>query len=1019
MLAYVPPVLLWALPAPAQDVHYEIYRDSAKFEQVSSAMQSLLIAKFGRRTALDAKGNPVQPPSPSWASTAIPDWPGGVISVLANSLVNNAAGDATAQDTQSETALVLGSGSNLVAGFNDSGSYDPANGQDQFTGWAYTSDGGTSWTDPGRLPGDNDAGDPVLARDTTTGRIYYSTLSFSGGFINVFRSDDDGVIWLDAVNGTPGIFGGDKEWITVDNYAGSGNGNVYMLTRDFGAGNGIYFTRSTDQGATWGPSGGTLIASGAGANVQGAYVVVTPNHDVHAFWYDSNFVPAEIRARRSSDQGATWSTPVTVTTLVSTNTNGNLTLVAGFRSNSFPLAAANPVNGNIYVVYNDPTAVSGGDRGNIFFRQSTDNGATWTAPVMVNDDGTSRAQYFPTIACRPDGTGLAVCWYDNRNHAGDVNLERWGVTASISGSTVTFGPNFRISPQFVPVFGVDPEINPVYMGDYDQMAADDTAYYTTWGDNRDTSISVPSRKNANVRFATFDSDGPGAILDRDSMTIAGGNGNGRIDFNECNELHLTVENNGTTPSTNVSGTLTTSTPGVTILNGTQSYPDLIPGSNGSPAAPFLVSTSPSFSCGTTIELTLTITYNEGSDVLPFSVETGGSNYLITVGSGTIVPGTTNIGNSGDDVTTTISLPFSVTFYSTTYTAVTLSSNGNAQFSGVSTAYSNSCLPTLSLTDAILLQWDDLRTDGAGEGIFRSTTGTTPNREFHIEWRTHYYSGTGTANFELRLHENSSSFEMIFGTIGQQASSATIGCQRGTGANFTEHACNVTNSVTSGTKLSFALPVCANGGGQCGGPFTPNVASVTPDHGPNSGGPSVVIAGSDFTSTTTVKFGTVDSPSFTVDSDMQITATLPSNQGTGLVNVAVTNVSGTGTLVDGFDYFDPPAEHGTACSTPTLTWSGAPILGEDYTVATAGLGGASQVLLVDWSNMGAGAKARQNPGGPCPVYLVPDMTISLGTTPDYTFSIPVDNSLLGVHLRTQARILSPAATTQVLDATIQP
>src|SRR5205807_1722164 len=92
--------------------------------------------------------------------------------------------------------------------------------------------------------------------------IYFETLGFTNGnVIQVFRSTDNGATWLAPVNGTPGGASEDKEWITVDNFVGSGNGNVYLVARNFGAGNGIFLTRSTDAGSTWGPSGGTLIAS--------------------------------------------------------------------------------------------------------------------------------------------------------------------------------------------------------------------------------------------------------------------------------------------------------------------------------------------------------------------------------------------------------------------------------------------------------------------------------------------------------------------------------------------------------------------------------------------------------------------------------------------------------------------------------------------------------------------------------------------------------------------------------------
>src|SRR5262249_21248843 len=151
---------------------------------------------------------------------------------------------------------------------------------------------GISFTDLGRLPNstNGDAGDPVLARHDATGAIFFSTLTFSGSGMQVFKSVDNGLTFGTPVNGTPGTTGlQDKDWITVDNFPGCGNGNVDLVKRDFGPGNGIKFTRSLDGGATFGPSGGGVLIAGAGAfNVQGAFVFVGPDHAVYVFWLDQS-----------------------------------------------------------------------------------------------------------------------------------------------------------------------------------------------------------------------------------------------------------------------------------------------------------------------------------------------------------------------------------------------------------------------------------------------------------------------------------------------------------------------------------------------------------------------------------------------------------------------------------------------------------------------------------------------------------------------------------------------------------
>ena len=386
--------------------------------------------------------------------------------------------------------------------YNDSGSF--INGAQKFTGFSRSTNGGATWTDKGTLPTnpDGDAGDPVLARSSLTGTIFLSTLQFSGDGIRVFRSTDTCNTFLAPVQGAPGKSGfQDKEWIAVDNFAGFGQGNVYLVERDFGAGDGIYFYRSVDDGLTFGPSGGTLIASGSANNVQGAYVAVGPDHSVYVFYFDQSS-PQQIRVRRSNDQGQTFAAPVTVATLATTAVNGDLGLGGGFRTNTFPQAVVNPVNGNIYVVYNNP---AGTDQGDIFFTQSANFGVTWSAPVRVNDDSGTNDQWQPTLAVMPNGQTLFISFYDRRLDPANSLIDVFGVVGQISGGVVTFGPNFRITDTSFPVVvGQDPEVNSVYMGDYDQAVADRNFFYVTWGDNRLPNPNFAAHtRQPDVRFAKF------------------------------------------------------------------------------------------------------------------------------------------------------------------------------------------------------------------------------------------------------------------------------------------------------------------------------------------------------------------------------------------------------------------------------------------------------------------------------------------------------------------------------------
>jgi ELWxxDGT repeat protein len=499
------------------------------------------------------------------------------------------------KNTQSETSLLV-AGSTVLVGFNDSGALGT-----HFTGYARSTNGGLDFVDTAALPGAGDGGDSSLARDNTSGSIYFATLNqkFSrGNTIPVFRSTNSGDSFQAPINGVPGVAasdGLDKDWIAVDNFPGAGTGNVYLVVRHFitpptpNEPGEIRLTRSTDGGATFSPNGGTeIVAAGAG-NAQGAWVTVGTDHAVYVFWYQddggSGTVNPRIMMRKSTDQGVTFAAPVQVTTLSTAGVDGDLGL-GGFDTDTFPQAVVNPVNGNIYVVYND-RGVKAGDRGDIFFRLSRDGGQTWSARVRVNDDTGTNDQWFPSLAVTPDGAHVGVFWYDRRlDDPGNTLIDRFGALGTVSNNGVIFGTNFAISNvPFEPVFGVDPGVNSPYMGDYDQAGADNSFFYTTWADNSTrnlagTAFIADTRFQADVRFARIPvTDAPPAPPSTPpaptGLTAAGGNGLVALSWNVsagATSYHLF---RGTTPGgegSTVYQTITsTAFTDATVTNGTTYY----------------------------------------------------------------------------------------------------------------------------------------------------------------------------------------------------------------------------------------------------------------------------------------------------------------------------------------------------------------------------------------------------------------------------------------------------------------
>ena len=122
---------------------------------------------------------------------------------------------------------------------------------------------------------------------------------------------------------------------------------------------------------------------------------------------------------------------------------------------------------------------------------------------------------------------------------------------------------------------------------------------------------------------------PGAFLTVVSNMVFGGNGNGVVDPDECNNLNVTLANFGGAVATVVRATLSTTTPGVSIAQISSTYPDIQPGGFATNLVPFKISTPPSFLCGMPIDLVLVAKCSQSTTTNTFRLQTGeaGTNVL--------------------------------------------------------------------------------------------------------------------------------------------------------------------------------------------------------------------------------------------------------------------------------------------------------------------------------------------------------------------------------------------------------
>ena len=615
-----------------------------------------------------------------WWSLALAMSPTpGQAAVLPNVLVNNPAADGNAHDTQLETSLVLGADNSIFSAYVDSGSWDGVAGgaNDHFIGLSTSLDGGATWMDLGTLPATikGDGVNPVLARGQGVGSladtIYLATTTFGSGLaapdnLQVFTFNPNGLPFMPnlagmvtAASGSPGARI-ERPSLAVDNFPGPmgmgpmlGQGIVYLAWRsNTAARSSIWLAKSVDGGNTFFiPSTSEPVASlPAPGYVNAPSVVVGADHAVYVFWLEQATAGVSqnmIKVRRFDTLTDTFPNPATtVVTMNAGNTalDGDLKLQSGFAGNSFPHAVASPASAGILVVaFNDRGA--GADRADVFDVESVNGGATWFPPNRMNNDTGNNDQFGPAVAVTPDGSKFLVSFYDRRRDPRNINIDTFGRILDFTPAT----PNFRITTEsFPPVTDQDSSLpnnfvnglQDFYMGSYDAAVADNDFFYYTWGDNRLSHQFTGGRHDnqPDVRCAKIPVLGPGGIIDLNTegpgapvggVLITGGNGNGVIDFNECNSLAITLRNRGNANVVGISATLESLTPGANVSPDPSFFPDIAPGATGASVMPFTLTTSSGFVCGTIIQLRLTVTtFAAGTYVIPIQIKTGTPGPLV-------------------------------------------------------------------------------------------------------------------------------------------------------------------------------------------------------------------------------------------------------------------------------------------------------------------------------------------------------------------------------------------------------
>lgn len=291
----------------------------------------------------------------------------GAAAIPANAQCNSNVGDG-ASAAQSETAVAV-LGQHVVVAWNDGHGFDTfPYGEGQ--GFAWSADGGATFTDGGDIPHPAAypawlwTSDPVLTVNEKTGEFWYCGLAdptSTTNAIGVARGRfTAGVFAFDSVfvvrSATSTSVFLDKQWMAAD----SSNGNLYVCNTTFTtSGDQIDFHRSTNGGRTW-SAAATISSAGDMGLVQGSRVAVGPGGEVHAVWSALETNAAidtdHYRYRKSTNGGASFGPEVTCVDHISNYGTG----APGFnreRGITFPSIAvdrtAGPRRGRVYLAWNE------------------------------------------------------------------------------------------------------------------------------------------------------------------------------------------------------------------------------------------------------------------------------------------------------------------------------------------------------------------------------------------------------------------------------------------------------------------------------------------------------------------------------------------------------------------------------------------------------------------------------------------------------------------------------------------
>ncbi|HEV8581962.1 MAG TPA: exo-alpha-sialidase [Thermoanaerobaculia bacterium] len=360
----------------------------------------------------------------------------------------------------------------------------------------FSSDGGATWGQTS-LPlqtGDAFHSDPTVDW-TSDGTAWATTIGINSAGtqlrMRAYKSTNGGATWTfdNTFSGTQ--TNADKQLMWTDHSATSSFANNIYTCWHNGAPQ--FVNRRTGPAGSWGTplqiSGAETTGTAIGCDVK-----TNSSGDVFVFWPATG--NRRILVAKSTNGGVSYGTPVIVTTTFDSFDIG----VPSFNSRRMLIyttggAYRTATKNMVYVAWNDLTGATGctsatNEPGSnvsstcktrIKFSRSSDGGATWSAPVMINNQASLNDQFNPAMVVDETNGRIAIIYYDTVNDAGRKKTDIWYQTSTDDGATWSAAFKVTTAQTDETISGAD---SGNQYGDYNSLSGFAGTFFPSWTDRR-------------------------------------------------------------------------------------------------------------------------------------------------------------------------------------------------------------------------------------------------------------------------------------------------------------------------------------------------------------------------------------------------------------------------------------------------------------------------------------------------------------------------------------------------------